>query len=90
MLDRFLSRVSSWTCLSFTRAESRLRHFRADLRDERGAITIEYILIIALIAVIIIALFTALLWPMLEPALEDLMTKIKEAIEGGGIGGGNE
>ena len=43
-------------------------------RDERGAITIEYILIIALIAIIFITLFTVLLWPALKPALETLVS----------------
>ena len=58
---------------------------RSRFSDERGAMTIEYILIIALIAIIIITLFTILLWPVLRPALEDLITRIKDAIGGGGI-----
>ena len=85
MLDRLLSRFSSWTSLSFTRAESRLRRFDTDCRDERGAITIEYILIIALIAIIIISLFLVLLWPMLEEEWNALIEKIRDAIQGGNI-----
>ena len=53
--------------------------------DESGAITIEYILIIALIAIIIITLFTIMLWPALRPALETLINSITEAIGGGAI-----
>ena len=55
------------------------------LREEEGAMTIEYILIIALIAIIIITLFTILLWPILRPALVDLINRITNAINGGGI-----
>jgi Flp pilus assembly pilin Flp len=47
--------------------------------------TIEYILIIALIAIIIITLFTVLLWPLLRPAIADLVNRITNAINGGGI-----
>ena len=54
-------------------------------REEEGAMTIEYILIIALIAIIIITLFTILLWPILRPALVDLINRITNAINGGGI-----
>ena len=82
MLDRILSRFSSWTCLSFIRAES---GWRRKLRDERGAITIEYILIIALIAIIIITVFTVLLWPFLKDAVANLVDRIVNAINGGNI-----
>ena len=58
---------------------------KAKGQDDRGAITIEYILIIALIAIIIITLFTILLWPILRPALEDLINRIQQAIAGEGI-----
>jgi Flp pilus assembly pilin Flp len=58
---------------------------RSRFSDERGAMTIEYILIIALIAIIIITLFTILLWPVLRPALVDLINRINNAISGGGI-----
>jgi Flp pilus assembly pilin Flp len=47
--------------------------------------TIEYILIIALIAIIIITLFTVLLWPLLKPALQGLIDRIVNAINGGNI-----
>jgi Flp pilus assembly pilin Flp len=55
------------------------------MEDEEGAMTIEYILIIALIAIIIITLFTVLLWPILRPALTSLIDRITNAINGGGI-----
>jgi Flp pilus assembly pilin Flp len=74
VLDAALSRLLS--------AEGRLRE---KLRGEEGAMTIEYILIIALIAIIIITLFTVLLWPILRPALEGLIDRISNAINGGGI-----
>ncbi|MGH9318698.1 MAG: hypothetical protein ACRD3V_02255 [Vicinamibacteria bacterium] len=77
VVDAFLPRVVS--------AQTRLRALRKRLGDEEGAMTIEYILIIALIAIIIITLFTILLWPILRPALVDLISRIQAAINGGGI-----
>ncbi len=85
MLDRILPRFSSWTRLSFIRAESGWRRVEGKLRDERGAITIEYILIIALIAIIIITVFTVLLWPFLKDAVANLVDRITNAINGGNI-----
>lgn len=85
MWNRMGSRLSDWASLSLIRASSRIKRLEAKVRDERGAMTIEYILIIALIAIIIITLFTVLLWPLLRPALEDLINRIVEAINGGNI-----
>ncbi len=79
MLDRILSRFSSWTCLSFIRAESGWRRVEGKLRDERGAITIEYILIIAIIII------TVFLWPFLKDAVANLVDRIVNAINGGNI-----
>ena len=73
--DRYLARVIS--------TQDRIERVRARLGVEEGAITIEYILIIALIAIIIITLFTVLLWPTLKPAIQDLLNRIKNAIAGG-------
>jgi Flp pilus assembly pilin Flp len=66
-------------------AQTRLKAFRDELDKEDGAITIEYILIIALIAIIIITVFTVLLWPFLKTAFEDLMSRITNAINGANI-----
>jgi Flp pilus assembly pilin Flp len=85
MWQRIRSRLSTWTALSFVRAESEWRRVAHKLREERGAMTIEYILIIALIAIIIITLFTVLLWPLLKPALQGLIDRIVNAINGGNI-----
>ena len=85
MWNRMGSRLSDWASLSVIRAQSRLKRLAAKARDQRGAITIEYILIIALIAIIIITLFTVLLWPLLKPALEDMIARIVDAIGGGNI-----
>jgi len=85
MWNRVGSRLSDWASLSVIRAQSRLKRLEARARDQRGAITIEYILIIALIAIIIITLFTVLLWPLLKPALEGLIDRIVNAINGGNI-----
>lgn len=85
MWNRIGSRLSDWASLGVIRAQSRLKRLVVVARDERGAITIEYILIIALIAIIIITLFTVLLWPLLRPALEDLIARIVNAINGGAI-----
>lgn len=85
MWNRMGSRLSDWASLSVIRAQSRLKRIEAKVRDERGAMTIEYILIIALIAIIIITLFTVLLWPLLKPALEGLIERIVNAINGGNI-----
>ncbi|GMR23558.1 MAG: hypothetical protein BMS9Abin37_1999 [Acidobacteriota bacterium] len=85
MWNRMGSRLSAWASLGIIRAQSRLKRLESVARDQRGAITIEYILIIALIAIIIITLFTVLLWPLLRPALEDLIARIVNAISGGDI-----
>ena len=82
MFNRSLSRLSEWAFHGLLRAQMR---YKVKARDERGAITIEYILIIALIAIIIITLFTVLLWPALKPALETLIKSITDAIGGGAI-----
>jgi Flp pilus assembly pilin Flp len=81
MWTRIRSRISEAALSRMVAARSRLER----LRDEEGAMTIEYILIIALIAIIIITLFTILLWPILRPALVNLIDRIRLAIEGGGI-----
>jgi Flp pilus assembly pilin Flp len=81
MWNRIRSRISEGALGRLIAARSRLER----LREEKGAMTIEYILIIALIAIIIITLFTILLWPILRPALVDLIDRIRQAIEGGGI-----
>ncbi len=85
MWNQMGSRLSDWALLSVIRAQSGWKRLEAKVRDQRGAITIEYILIIALIAIIIITLFTVLLWPLLRPALEDLIARIVNAINGGAI-----
>jgi Flp pilus assembly pilin Flp len=81
MWTRIRSRILEAALSRLVAARSRLER----LRDEEGAMTIEYILIIALIAIIIITLFTILLWPILRPALVNLIDRIRLAIEGGGI-----
>ena len=81
MWNRIRSRINEELLARFVSAQTLSR----SLRDEEGAMTIEYILIIALIAIIIITLFTVLLWPFLKPALQDLINRIVNAINGGGI-----
>jgi len=85
MWNRIRSRVADAVLSRLLSTDRRLRRFREKLADEQGAMTIEYILIIALIAIIIITLFTVLLWPILRPALEGLIDRISNAINGGGI-----
>jgi Flp pilus assembly pilin Flp len=85
MWNRIQSRVIDAALIRLISMGSRLSGLRAELEDEEGAMTIEYILIIALIAIIIITLFTVLLWPILRPALEGLIDRISNAINGGGI-----
>ena len=85
MWTRIRSRIADGAAALFVSSQSTVARMREKLREEKGAMTIEYILIIALIAIIIITLFTILLWPVLRPALEDLITRIKDAIGGGGI-----
>jgi len=82
MWNRIRTRVADAVVSRLLSIERRLR---VGLEDEEGAMTIEYILIIALIAIIIITLFTVLLWPILRPALEGLIDRISNAINGGGI-----
>jgi Flp pilus assembly pilin Flp len=85
MWNRIRSRVADAVLSRLLSTETRIRRLRERLEDEEGAMTIEYILIIALIAIIIITLFTVLLWPILRPALEGLIDRISNAINGGGI-----
>jgi Flp pilus assembly pilin Flp len=77
--------LSDGARLFVVRAHSELKRLEDKVRDQRGAMTIEYILIIALIAIIIITLFTVLLWPLLKPALQGLIDRIVNAINGGNI-----
>jgi Flp pilus assembly pilin Flp len=83
--NRIRSRVSDAILSRLFSTGARVRALRSRLADEEGAMTIEYILIIALIAIIIITLFTVLLWPLLRPAIADLVNRITNAINGGGI-----
>ncbi len=85
MWNRIQSRFADAALRRWLSVEARLESLRKELEDEEGAMTIEYILIIALIAIIIITLFTVLLWPILRPALEGLIDRISNAINGGGI-----
>ncbi len=84
MFESSLSRLFEWAFHGLRSAQARFKVL-AEASDESGAITIEYILIIALIAIIIITLFTIMLWPALRPALETLINSITEAIGGGAI-----
>ncbi len=85
MWNRIRTRVRDAALSRLLSADERYRRLRQRLQEEEGAMTIEYILIIALIAIIIITLFTVLLWPILRPALEGLIDRISNAINGGGI-----
>ena len=85
MWNRIRSGVADAVLPRLVSAEARVVRLRKRLEGEEGAMTIEYILIIALIAIIIITLFTVILWPFLRPALEDLINRITNAINGGGI-----
>jgi Flp pilus assembly pilin Flp len=85
MWNRIRNRVTGAVLSRQLSIEDRLRRLREKVEHEEGAMTIEYILIIALIAIIIITLFTVLLWPILRPALEGLIDRITNAINGGGI-----
>ena len=84
MFNSSLSRLSEWAFHGLRSVQTRFKR-AGKASDESGAITIEYILIIALIAIIIITLFTIMLWPALRPALETLINSITEAIGGGAI-----
>lgn len=83
-LKRF-GRLSQFADLSWLRLGAHWNRLKQRFSAERGAMTIEYILIIALIAIIIITIFTVLLWPVLRPALEELIQRIQNAINGGNI-----
>lgn len=86
MLSKFnFSRLSTCATSAWIRLGERWTRSTEKARDERGAITIEYILIIALIAIIIITIFTIMLWPLLRPAIAALLGRIEAAINGGGI-----
>jgi Flp pilus assembly pilin Flp len=85
MWNRIRSRIADAALSRLLSTETRIRRLREAMEDEEGAMTIEYILIIALIAIIIITLFTVLLWPILRPALTSLIDRITNAINGGGI-----
>lgn len=85
MLTRITSRISDWMLSAGVWTRSRVERLSDRIADPEGAMTIEYILIIALIAVIIITLFTILLWPALRPVIEGLLQRITDAINGDAI-----
>ena len=85
MWNRLRSRFDDFIIGRALAVRTRLKAFREEIEREDGAITIEYILIIALIAIIIITVFTVLLWPFLKDAFEDLMSRITNAINGANI-----
>lgn len=85
MLTWITSRISHWMLSAGVRTRSRFSRASERLLETEGAMTIEYILIIALIAVIIITLFTILLWPALRPVIEGLLQRITDAINGDAI-----
>ena len=53
--------------------------------DEDGQTTIEYVMIIGLIAAIIMTIFLVIMWPVVGDAVKDLVEKIRQAISGEGI-----
>ncbi len=85
MWNQIRSRIDDAIISSVLALRTRLAVFREKLEDDDGAITIEYILIIALIAIIIITVFTVLLWPFLKVAFQGLVNRIQNAINGANI-----
>lgn len=85
MVQRVVSRIADWTREGCVRFQSFRARITERARGEQGAIAIEYILIMALIAAIIIALFLVILWPNLEGPLNELKDRILSAINGEGI-----
>lgn len=85
MTSSLVTRVSDWMLAVRARASTLRSRLWDRIEDPEGAMTIEYILIIALIAVIIITLFTILLWPALRPVIEGLLQRITDAINGDAI-----
>ncbi len=85
MWNQIRSRIDDAIISTVLALRTRLAVFREKLEDDDGAITIEYILIIALIAIIIITVFTVLLWPFLKVAFQGLVNRIQSAINGANI-----
>jgi Flp pilus assembly pilin Flp len=54
-------------------------------QDEEGQTTIEYVMIIGLIAAIIMTIFLVIMWPVVGEAVKDLVEKIRQAVAGEGI-----
>lgn len=71
--------------LGYLGLTSRAESLRDRLRREQGQTTMEYVMIIGLIALIIITVFLVLLWPTIKPAVQNLVNRIKNAITGGNI-----
>jgi Flp pilus assembly pilin Flp len=71
--------------LAYLGLRSRAQSLSERLRRERGQTTMEYVMIIGLIALIIITVFLVLLWPTIKPAVQNLVNRIKNAITGGNI-----
>jgi len=71
--------------LAYLGLRSRGESLRDRLRREQGQTTMEYVMIIGLIALIIVTVFLVLLWPTIKPAVQNLVNRIKNAITGGNI-----
>lgn len=55
------------------------------VNEEEGQTTIEYVMIIGLIAAIIMTIFLVIMWPVVGEAVKDLVEKIRQAVSGEGI-----
>jgi Flp pilus assembly pilin Flp len=82
----FLHRVVEKVELGFLRMKMWRPRFDWDrATDEEGQTTIEYDMIIGLIAAIIMTIFLVIMWPVVGEAVKDLVEKIRQAISGEGI-----
>lgn len=54
-------------------------------RDESGQTQTEYLMIVGLMAVVIVTVFVTLFWPQVRAAVTDMVSRITEAVGGGGI-----
>jgi Flp pilus assembly pilin Flp len=82
----FIQKLLEKVALGFIRTKASLVMSQRYSRDgEGGQTTIEYVMIMGLIAAIIVSIFMVMLWPVVSESVSELADKIRGAISGDGV-----